>query len=222
MRTRNLLHHAVALWCLLTPAGAAPILTEFLASNQTGLTDEDGNRPDWIEIFNPDGVAVDLGGYRLTDNAGLPAKWIFPAGAIVQPGGYLVVFASGLDRTTIGSPLHTSFSLNASGEYLAFADPDGVILSQWAPVFPAQTADVSYGVISTTPGAASAYFNTPTPGAANNPATAPAEPVAFSLTSRTFNAGQTLNVALSVTSPSATIRYTTDRSVPTAGSGICP
>jgi hypothetical protein len=53
----------------------------FLASNQNGLADEDGERPDWIEIFNPDAVAVDLGGYRLTDdNSGLPDLWVFPAG----------------------------------------------------------------------------------------------------------------------------------------------
>src|SRR5262245_4038537 len=95
MNTRNLLF--LALLSLFAPANAAPIITEFLASNTTSLSDEDGQRNDWIEIFNPDGTALDLGGYRLTDESALPGKWVFPVGAIVQPGGYLVVFASGKD-----------------------------------------------------------------------------------------------------------------------------
>ena len=208
---------AVVVLCLAHTALAAPFITEFLASNQNGLADEDGSFPDWIEIFNPDAVPVDLGGYRLTDDAAQAAKWLFPAGVIVQPGSYLVVFASGKNRVVAGTVLHTNFSLDAAGEYLAFSDPTGVILSSYSP-FPVQSTNSSYGVISTTPGSAQAYFNTPTPGAANNPATAPAEQVQFSLTSRTFNEGAPLSVTLSVTSPTASIRYTTDRSVPNANS----
>src|SRR5688500_7288108 len=110
--------HAAAFFALLlalftSVVRAEPIITEFLASNQTGLVDSDGDRPDWIEIHNPDGEVVDLGGYHLTDDAGLPTRWTFPAGAIIQPGGYLVVFASGKDRVVAGSPLHTNFSLEA-------------------------------------------------------------------------------------------------------------
>ncbi len=33
------------------PGVAAPLITEFLASNQTGLTDEDLTHPDWIETM---------------------------------------------------------------------------------------------------------------------------------------------------------------------------
>jgi hypothetical protein len=138
---------------------------------------------------------------------------------VIQPGGYLVVFASGKDRAVAGTVLHTDFSLDADGEYLAFSDPGGAILSEYN-LFPTQSADVSYGVISTTPGAQQAYFTTPTPAVANNPSTAPAEAVQFSHSSRTFNQGTTLNVTLSVVSPTATIRYTTNRSVPTASSTL--
>lgn len=37
-----------------------PVITEFLASNGSGLADGDGDRDDWIEIFNPGNAAVSL------------------------------------------------------------------------------------------------------------------------------------------------------------------
>ncbi len=33
---------------------AAPLITEFMASNDSTLADEDGDFSDWIEIHNPD------------------------------------------------------------------------------------------------------------------------------------------------------------------------
>ena len=36
------------------PAFGAPVITEFLAANSSGLADEDGDFSDWIEIHNPD------------------------------------------------------------------------------------------------------------------------------------------------------------------------
>jgi hypothetical protein len=65
-----------------------------------------------------------------------------------------------------------------------------------------------------------AYFPTPTPGAANVSTTAPAEAVQFSLTSRTFLTGSPLTLTLSTLSPTATIRYTTNRTEPGAASTL--
>ena len=45
-------------------------VAEFLADNETGLVDEDLAHSDWIEIENPDGTAVALSGYHLTDDPG--------------------------------------------------------------------------------------------------------------------------------------------------------
>lgn len=54
------------------------IISEFMASNTSILQDEDGDFPDWIEIYNSDSVAIHLSGWFLTDNAGIPSKWAFP------------------------------------------------------------------------------------------------------------------------------------------------
>lgn len=86
-----------------------PIITEFLAKNQAGLPDEDGETSDWIEVHNPHAVPIDLAGFHLTDRKSDAMRWTFPAGTTLQPGAYLVVFASGKDRATPGKPLHTNF-----------------------------------------------------------------------------------------------------------------
>lgn len=96
---------ALAALCLAGRACAAPVITEFLASNSTGLADADGDFPDWIEIHNPDAAPVNLDGYFLTDNASRLMKWRFPA-VTLNPGAYLVVFASEKNRAVAGAPLH--------------------------------------------------------------------------------------------------------------------
>jgi hypothetical protein len=56
-------------WAGASPLGASPLITEFMAKNNSTLADEDGSFPDWIEIHNPEASAADLGGYYLTDDA---------------------------------------------------------------------------------------------------------------------------------------------------------
>ncbi|MCH2062321.1 MAG: lamin tail domain-containing protein [Roseibacillus sp.] len=130
-------------------APAAPRISEFMASNDGIVADGDGDFSDWIEIYNPDPLPHDLTGYALTDNPANPAKWIFPTGTTIRSGAYLLVFASGKDRGSPGTELHTNFQLDASGEYLALVSPDGsTILSEFgsaAVPFPRQRADISYG-----------------------------------------------------------------------------
>lgn len=104
---------------------AGVVINEFLAENDGGLSDENGDTPDWIELFNNSGSPVNLGGWRLTDTPTNLAKWFFPA-TNVPAGGFLVVFASGKDRATNGAPLHTSFQLSSDGGYLALVDSNGV------------------------------------------------------------------------------------------------
>jgi hypothetical protein len=148
----SLLDRRLSAWALpvlallsVIPLHAALTINEFAAANQSGLLDSDGQVSDWIEIQNDGGTAVPLLGYYLTDNPGLPSKWAFP-NVTIAANGYLVVFASGKNRAVAGSELHTNFSLNESGEYLALVLPDGqTVVDAYAPVFPNQYTDVSYG-----------------------------------------------------------------------------
>lgn len=136
--------------CLLSQATAfaqSPvIINEFLAKNSSGLKDENGDYSDWIELFNRSASAVNVGGWYLTDNAKKLTKWRIPS-TNMPPNSFLIVFASGKDRAVSGLPLHANFSLDASGEYLALVQPDGVtIATEFSPQFPTQSSDMSYGL----------------------------------------------------------------------------
>nr|MBA3485050.1 lamin tail domain-containing protein [Pirellulales bacterium] len=127
------------------------LITEFMASNGATLADGDGQYSDWIELYNPTQQTINLAGWRLTDDAQNLDKWTFPAftQSILEPGEYLVVFASGQLTETYVDPsgyLHTDFQLSADGEYLALTDPSNVVIQGFAPQFPTQRRDVSYGV----------------------------------------------------------------------------
>ena len=120
------------------------LITEFMASNTHTLLDKDGDASDWIELYNAGTNTVNLNGWHLTDNAGNPAEWTFPA-TNLPPNNFMIVFASGKNRAVAGQELHTDFSLSSSGEYLALARPDGTVAQGFAPNFPTQLSDVSYG-----------------------------------------------------------------------------
>lgn len=121
------------------------LLTEFGASNQKVILDEDGSAEDWIEICNLSPVTLNLEGWGLSDEMGSPHKWRFPS-TNLGPGQFLVVFASDKDRRNTGRPLHTNFKLSAGGEYLGLSRPDGTITTAFTPSFPPQATDVSYGL----------------------------------------------------------------------------
>ena len=81
-------------------------INEIMALNVTGLTDEDGDHSDWIELSNSSASPQSLNGYFLTDDATNLNKWQFP-NVSVPANGYLLVFASDKNRAIAGSPLHT-------------------------------------------------------------------------------------------------------------------
>jgi hypothetical protein len=132
-----------------------PVITEFMASNSSDFRDGDGNASDWIEIYNPTAQAMNLAGWHLTDDATNLDKWTFPAApqAVLDPGEFLVVFASGqATENHIDSLgyMHTDFALSAGGEYLALTNPSELVISEFAPTYPPQLANISYGYVRNT------------------------------------------------------------------------
>ena len=120
-------------------------ISEFLARNQSAGFDEDGDSSDWLEIYNGSADPVNLDGWYLSDRADNLTKWSFPP-VVINPDSYLVVFASGKDRRDPGGELHTNFKIGADGEYLGLVYSDGVTVADaYAPTFPPQFSDVSYG-----------------------------------------------------------------------------
>ena len=196
------------------------VISEVLAANQTGLRDEDGDSSDWIELWNRGTTAVNLGGWSLSDDPNNPAQWVFPSKTL-GAGQYLVVFASGKDRTapTGTNRFHTSFSLSPFGEYLGLFAPESprVVVSEFAPAYPEQRNDYSYGLDSA---GNRRYFQFPTPGLANGASTVTGRvaEVEFSVARGFF--GAPFNLTLSTPTTGAVIRCTTDGSEPSATNGF--
>ncbi|MDC0260120.1 CotH kinase family protein [Akkermansiaceae bacterium] len=132
----------------LLPKGALADLqiTEFMAAADSNFPDTTGAPSDWVEISNTGAETVSLKGYFLTNNAADLTRWAFPH-AQIEAGGSLLVFASG---KTQGPPetkeLHTNFTLDRGGDYLALIAPDGVTaVSEFKPIYPEQFLGISYG-----------------------------------------------------------------------------
>jgi len=204
------------------------LITEFCAHNGTGIRDEDGDHSDWIELYNAGAQAVNLQDWSLTDKAGALARWRFPA-VQLAPQSYLLVFASGKNRHTTGSELHTNFKLNENGEYLALYPPAGTVAAQeYLPKYPRQKRDVSFGLSPQAiadGGALRAsmqghcYFSNPTPGRPNQTGLVGlAGEVRISQSSGFYEAPFKLTLACK--SRGTTIHYTLDGSAPSPTNGI--
>src|ERR1035437_2026933 len=75
-------------------------INEVMSSNGGVITDSDGDTSDWIELYNAGTASVNLKGYGLSDKKAELLKWVFPDFQF-NPGNFLLVFASGKDRTAI-------------------------------------------------------------------------------------------------------------------------
>lgn len=196
------------------------VITEFLATNLSGLADEDGERSGWIEVSNRGSTAVEVSGWALTDDSEDLGKWVLPS-VTLAPQAYLVVFTSAKDRAPTSGNLHANFKLNPAGEYLALSTAESPrrVVSEFARQFPEQRPDISYG-LDPTSGVVS-YFDPPTPGARNTTAVDVAgvvpEPV-FTVPHGLYDAP--LDVAIVSPMSGAVLYYTLDGSEPTPASGI--
>lgn len=106
-------------------ADSALIINEICASNKTIITDEDGEYVDWIELYNSGAEPINLKGYGLSDKSGKPMLWTFPD-VTIEPGAYLIVYASSKSRT--GAQLHTNFSLGSEKSEVLLSNAQGQIL----------------------------------------------------------------------------------------------
>lgn len=191
-------------------------INEFLADNGHGIRDEDGDRTDWIELRNFAAQPVSLAGWALSADPTGTQRWTFPA-RMLDAGEYLVVYASGKNRTNVAGNFHTDFKLPKSGGTLLLSKPGGGEAGGFASYPPIPT-DTSYGTV---PGATGAqgFFVVPTPGYKNSEGGSGFAPaVEFSESSHAFVG--TLALALDTPESPADIRFTTDQSEPTSAARL--
>jgi len=149
------------------------VISEFMASNDSHVTDGDGNHPDWIEIWNSTGAAVDLNGWYLTDDLSDLTKWPFPP-LVLPVDAYQVVFASGQAApgyVDVGGFHHTNFTFDKEGGgAVALVRPagSGLLKIAWSYTdYPRQATDLAYGLYGTDIPLTVGYPSAPTPGRRN-------------------------------------------------------
>ncbi|HVU27514.1 MAG TPA: CotH kinase family protein [Verrucomicrobiae bacterium] len=197
-------------------------ISEFMATNRNTVADEDGDASPWIEIYNPTTSDANLNGWALTDDTNNLVLWKFPNVTIPSAedangsDNFMVVFASGKNRTSNTNELHTNFRLPVNGGYLALVNPSGNVVSVFN--YPTQQVDVAYGRDMVNPDIIG-YFPKPTPGDYNSSSgTNFSSAVNFSQSGGTFV--NSFNLQLSATNANAVIYYTLDGSAPTEDSSV--
>lgn len=109
----------------------ALIISEIMADPLTGLSDEDGELMDWVELYNTTDKPISLDNYALSNKENKPLRWRFPEGAIVPAHGYYVVFCSGKDRNADPTAVpHTDFRISAEHDTIVLSDSRGRLVDR--------------------------------------------------------------------------------------------
>jgi hypothetical protein len=197
-------------------------INEWMASN-TGTNDNpiadpaDGHFDDWFELYNPGNDPIDLKDYYLTDDLADPRQYMIPAGYVVPPHGFLLVWADNdTNQNSTNRPdLHVSFQLSKNGEAIGLFAPNGSTAIDTVTFGP-QTNDVSQGRFAD--GAETIYFMTsPTPGQPNTIGQPNTPPTLAPIPNQTIRLGQTASVTAmgnDVDFPMQTLTYSLDPGFP--------
>jgi len=129
-------HKLVALFLLIfllpiEDIQAQLVINEVVASNSQGITDEDGDYPDWIEFYNPTDSSINLLGYGISDDPDNSFKFIF-SDIDIPANDYFLVFASDKNRGN-SSGLSRSFweTIIREGDNTKYIIPNSPVSNSW-------------------------------------------------------------------------------------------
>ena len=149
-------------------------LNEILPNNLSGATDRFGHRHPWVELYNGGTSALSLNGLFLANNYTNLVQRAFPAGSSIDAGQCRVVWVDGNTGESSPGELHTGFTIPPDTGSLALVSTNGGrtnILDYLNYSLP--TADRSFGSFPDGEVGGRQVFFYATPGATNNPASAP-------------------------------------------------
>jgi len=123
---------------------------------------------DWVELYNPNGESVDVGGWYLTDDFYSPRKYRIADGVTIAAGGYLVLTEAEFNAMP-GAPNNFAFSSFGDEVYLFSGDAAGNLTGWYHGYgFGASAPGVTFGRVVTSVGGEDFVAQlTGTAGAAN-------------------------------------------------------
>jgi len=209
-------------------------INEVLSSNLSTNPDmvDFASFSDWIELYNDENVAVNVGGYYLSDDVTLPMKWQIPSNIVIPAKGFYLIWADEFNNVP-GNTLtrnwwpnnirfttkwcHTNFKLNKDGETIGLYGTGGTLIDSVSLL--GQITDVSFG---RQPDGSSnwKYFGEPSPLNSNTSIGLNSVNVSghvnFSIEGGFYQGS--VQIELTSNSGNGTIRYTTDGSKPLSSS----
>ncbi len=116
------------------------VISEVMASNQTALPDENGEYPDWIEIWNSSANDIEMENVGLSDDE-LSISFLFPK-MTLKAGERIIVYCDKKNQAVAGKPMHAKFGLSSNGETITLYDPNAYVIDSVKT--PIMSADESY------------------------------------------------------------------------------
>ncbi len=205
---------------MFSPLMSQVVINEYSASNLVGYNDNYQSQEDWIELYNTELTAVNLGGFYLSDSASNIEKWEIPEGTIIPANGYLRFWCSGRDEATstgFNDHYHTNFKLKQTKvdtETIVLSDADGNIVDSVLM----QKTQLEHSMGRSPNGSPTwKIFTSPTLNAANLGASFDryADTPEMNVEAGFYNGTQ--NVTITSTEANSTIHYTINGYLPTSG-----
>lgn len=127
---------------IITPSVVSQeiLFSELMSLNSATIQDNAGEYEDWLELYNPQEIQIDLSGKFLTDKRDNLTKWQFPEGTVIDADNYKLFWC---DEDQEQGNNHTNFKLTSQGEFLALVDSDGISIID-SIGFPSLNEDESY------------------------------------------------------------------------------
>lgn len=199
-------------------------INEYSVSNSTlttgtVFTDNTGNSPDWVELYNAGSSAVNIGGWNMSDDPNEITKYTFPSGTSIPGSGFLRIWCSGKgDPSNSAGHIHTNFKLTqCKGDWIVLMNGSTVV-----DTLILRKTQVRHSRGRTPNGSATwKVYTTPTPNASNS-GTAYDDYAPTPLLSPGpgfYNAAQSISISVPPSS-GLTVYYTTDGSEPTTSSPV--
>ena len=111
------------------------------------LANSPGGTPDWIELCNTTGTAIDISGWFLSDSNDNLFKYEIANGTTIGPNGYFVLYEDPNFGNTNDPASHEPFALSENGERLYLCSAQNDVLTGYRNVedFGASETGVSFG-----------------------------------------------------------------------------
>ena len=119
------------------------VISEIMPANSSSVTDENGNYPDWVEIWNHSDHPISMKNVGLSDK-GDRIRFLFPD-ITLAPDERIIVFCDNTNKVNPGKPLHAKFQLSGSGETVFLYDTNAYLIDSCK--YPIMASNESYALV---------------------------------------------------------------------------